>query len=244
MGDTANLVSLIKVLFKPYGARALLPFPASEVCDQPVSLETVWGATANDLSEQLQAAKTPQRKFHLLDQFLLARLDEDQTPHPAVLYAVKEFQSTQEKRAVSQVTDSLGLSPKRFIHLFRETVGLTPKLYYRIQRFQQVLNLMEGEQDPIEWADVARMYGYFDQAHLLHDFQTFSGSTPEAYHKPKRERHQRTQSAAAQRRARKIGLLEGTHGLNAYGYPETCRRALNTELRQSSTDSSHVSLLD
>ena len=62
-GDTANLVSIIKVLFKPHGAFPFLPFPASEGFNQPVSLETLWGTAADDLCEQLQAAKTPQRRF-------------------------------------------------------------------------------------------------------------------------------------------------------------------------------------
>jgi len=149
-GDTANLVSIIKVLFKPHGAFPFLPFPASAVFNQPVSLETLWGAAAADLCEQFQAAKTPQRKFHLLEEFLLARLNEDRVPHPSVLYAVKEFQAAQGQRPVSEVTECLRLSPKCIIHLFREAVGLTPKLFCRSRRFQRVLHLIEREEDLIK----------------------------------------------------------------------------------------------
>jgi AraC-like DNA-binding protein len=133
-------------------------------------------------------------------EFLLARLDVDRAPHPAVLYAVKEFRATQGQRPVSEVTERLGLSPKRFIDLFREAVGLTPKLFCRIQRFQRVLHLIEREEDPIEWADIATACGYYDQAHLIHDFQTFSGFTPGAYLK-QREQSDVTRSEAACRSA-------------------------------------------
>jgi AraC-like DNA-binding protein len=243
-GDTANLVSLIKVLFKPYGAHPLLPFPISEVFNQPVSLDTLWGAAANDLCEQLQTAKTPQRKFRLLEQFLLARLDEERSPHPAVLYAVKEFQAAHGQGPVSEVTERLGLRPKRFIRLFREAVGLTPKLFCRIRRFQQLLYLIERQEHPVEWAEMATMSGYFDQAHLIHDFQTFSGFTPEAYLKQKREQNDVTRSEEACRKVLNNAPQEHVHGLNAYGYPEVCRRSINTELPPSPTNLSHIPLLD
>jgi AraC-like DNA-binding protein len=231
IGDTANLVSLIKVLFKSHGAFPFLLFPASEVFNQPVSLDTLWGVAANDLCEQLQASKTPQRKFQILEEFLLARFDEDRVPHPAVLYAVKEFRAPYGKRPVSELTERLGLSPKRFIDIFRETVGLTPKLFCRLQRFQRVLYLIEREQHAIDWADMAAVGGYFDQAHLIHDFRIFSGSTPEAYHKQKRGQRNTTRSEVAHGEAINGDPQDHVYGLNAC-YPEDCRRSLFKDLLQ------------
>jgi AraC-like DNA-binding protein len=242
-GDTANLVSLMKVLFKSYGAFPFLPFPASEVFNQPISLDTLWGAAANDLCEQLQAAKTPQTKFHLLEEFLLARLDEDRVPHPAVLYAVKEFRATHGQLPISEMTEHLGLSPKRFIRFFREAVGLTPKLFCRIRRFQRMLYLIEREEDPIEWADLATAGGYFDQAHLIHDFQTFSGFAPEAYLKQKRESDV-IRSEEACRRTLNNDPQEHVYGLNAAGYPAACRRSLNADLLQNPAHHNHLTLPD
>jgi AraC-like DNA-binding protein len=33
----------------------------------------------------------------------------------------------------------------------------------------------------IVWTQIALDCGYYDQAHLIHDFQSFSGFTPSAY---------------------------------------------------------------
>ena len=78
------------------------------------------------------------------------------------------------------MTDAIALSPKRFIERFKADVGVTPKRYCRLLRFQRVVtNAHRG--GATDWAELALACGYFDQAHLIHDFREFSGLTPTAY---------------------------------------------------------------
>lgn len=177
--DTASQVSTLGVSFKPGGAFPFLKLPACELQDMDVSLETLWRAEAGYLREQLLAAATPAAKFRILEQTLLAQASRSQARHPAVVFAVQELQKPATP-PISAVTEQIGLSPRCFIQRFREEVGITPKLFGRIQRFQQVLRRIEPEQE-VDWADVALSYGYFDQAHFIHDFQAFSGLNPTAY---------------------------------------------------------------
>src|SRR5687767_11010733 len=71
--DTANQASVMGVHFKPGGAFPFFKMPADELCDAHVSLETLWGAAAGELRDQLLGAETVERKFHLLEQALLAQ---------------------------------------------------------------------------------------------------------------------------------------------------------------------------
>ena len=81
---------------------------------------------------------------------------------------------------VGEVAGRTGFSQRRFIQVFRDEVGLPPKLYCRLLRFQEVLSRIEAKQN-LDWAGVALNCGYFDQAHLIREFQAFSGLCPTAY---------------------------------------------------------------
>jgi len=178
--DTATLVSTIGVHFKPGGAFPFLRMPATELSSQVIDLSALWGAEATDLREQLLAAHAADTKFYILEQFLLEHAGGLDSTHPAVRYALAEFQTIAERRSIAEITKELGLSPKRFIQVFSEAVGLTPKLFCRILRFQRVLCRLEKGAS-VEWKDIALDCGYYDQAHFNHDFQAFSGLTPSSY---------------------------------------------------------------
>lgn len=177
--DTAEQLSVLGVSFTPGGAAPFLAVPATEARDAHVSLEDVWGLSARHLRDELLSAD-PQERLRIIQEWLLARANGDLTRHPAVTYALTEFSGVPHTRTVSAVTDRVGLSSRRFIQLFDEEVGLTPKLYCRIQRFQHVIKLAHQSED-IDWADLAAMSGYYDQSHMIRDFQEFSGLSPSAY---------------------------------------------------------------
>lgn len=178
--DPTTLVTTVSIGFRPGGAGVFFPLPASEVANQVVDLFTLWGTSAFELREQLQAARTRTAMVRILERFLLARVTWEQVPHPTVPFALALFQAGKERHSIAEVTAQLGVSHKRFIHLFEEAVGLTPKVFCRLLRFQETLSLIEEGQH-ICWADLALDCGYFDQAHFIHDFQSFSGLTPQVY---------------------------------------------------------------
>ena len=176
--DTASQSSMIGIHFKPGGAFPFLNLPATELRDETIPLDVLWGATANELRDQLREAQSPETRFRILEHSLLAQLARPLTRHPAITFALKEFQNT--THTIADVTGQIGLSPKRFIAIFSKEVGLTPKLFCRIRRFQETLQRIRcGKQ--VDWAEIALACGYFDQAHFIHDFQAFSGFNPGAY---------------------------------------------------------------
>jgi len=182
--DTANQASIVGVHFKPGGGFPFFGMPASELHDVQAPLDAFWGETAGELRDRLLESETPEARFAILERYLLARVPKSLVRHPAVSFALKEIQSASQHQTIADLTEQIGLSPRRFIQVFSEEVGLTPKLYCRVRRFQQVLSsLQTGAIDvrQVDWADVASSCGYFDQAHFIRDFRAFSGLNPTAW---------------------------------------------------------------
>jgi AraC-like DNA-binding protein len=176
--DTSSQEAVIGIQFKPASAFPFFDLPLSELHNSHVSAREVWGGAADDLVGDLIHLKTPVKRFQLLEQFLLARLNPYVTRHPAVQLALHHF-GKPWMTPVAEVADLAGLSSRRFIEVFRQETGLTPKLFQRVQRFQSMLqHILRGEQKGV---DAALTHGYFDQAHCIHEFQEFSGLSPLAY---------------------------------------------------------------
>ncbi|GHO99920.1 AraC family transcriptional regulator [Reticulibacter mediterranei] len=178
--DTTCLAEVLGVQFKPGGTVPFLPFPASDLHNDFLSLDNVWGPDAFALRECLCAFDQPQRRFQLMEHFLLARLKRSHEIHPVVVFALGALEKAPTPPTITAIVEQIGLSRTRFIQLFRETVGVTPKQFARLQRFQRVLCSIEQNRSQ-SWIELALTYGYYDQAHFIHDFQAFSGLTPSAY---------------------------------------------------------------
>ena len=81
---------------------------------------------------------------------------------------------------IDDLAARLGVSRQHLAAQFRTRVGLSPKLYARICRFRQATAALKTVPAP-DWAQLALDCGYFDQSHLIHDFQEFAGSAPERF---------------------------------------------------------------
>ena len=178
--DTEEPATIVGVHFKPGGAFPFLNLPAGELSNEHVSLNAVWGRTAEMLRDRLLEATSPAAKFRVLEQSLLRQAHQSLARHPAIAFALSKIRSEWPLPTIAELTTNIGLSPRRFIQLFTDEVGLTPKLFCRITRFQRALRLIDN-QSVVEWAPVAVSCGYYDQAHFIHDFQAFSGLKPTAY---------------------------------------------------------------
>jgi AraC-like DNA-binding protein len=74
-----------------------------------------------------------------------------------------------------------GLSERHFRRVCLERAGVSPKYLARLLRFRQVaerIRAMKTSAAQPSWAQLAVACGYFDQAHLIREFQEFAGATP------------------------------------------------------------------
>lgn len=177
MHPNTNTV-MLGVHFKPGGVHPFFGLPADELHNHHVALDVVWGRFVDDWREQLFYAKTQQARFKILETALLSRAQLPIVRHRAVEGALHLLNSA--SRPIKDLPDAVGISSRRLIDVFRQQVGLTPKSYARVQRFQRALR--ELHQNTVyDWADFALRHGYYDQSHLINEFQSLAGVTPTVY---------------------------------------------------------------
>jgi AraC-like DNA-binding protein len=170
----------VAVNFKPGGAYPFLGLQLSELQNQIVPLDAIWGTLAAELRERLYAASTIQARFALLEQFLLARLRETHQGLKAMQYAVAEIARQHGTLSIHELSESMGMSQKHLITQFKQMVGCTPKELGRLYRFGDVLASIDLTQ-PVDWTLVAHQFYFHDQSHFIRDFREFSGHTPTDY---------------------------------------------------------------
>jgi transcriptional regulator GlxA family with amidase domain len=124
--------------------------------------------------------REPIERFRLLEQALLERLADPPGRHRAVRAGLDVLRCTRGRARIRDIAGALDLSHRRFSEVFAAEVGLTPKLFGRVLRFQHVIASSQNTA-VVDWAQLAVECGYFDQAHLIHEFVEFSGMTPADY---------------------------------------------------------------
>jgi AraC-like DNA-binding protein len=175
------------VHFKPGGAFRFLGLPASELANIHVNLETLWGTSSQELRGKLRAAANPSDRFRVLEEALVARLENTVKEHRAVRAALEIFKRDAGEATTRDLAAHLGLSQRQFIKAFNNQVGVTPRTFGRVQRFQHAADMTRSCSMP-DWADVAAACGYFDQSHLIRDFKMFSGLSPTEFHRQRGQR--------------------------------------------------------
>lgn len=172
--DGAQHEAMFGVHFKPGGAFPFLGASAGELANAHVDLRDLWGRQAGELRERLCAAATPQDQFRIAEAYLMERLRLGVKRHFAVTAALGLFGQVGGGLSIQDAAARVGFSQRHFIELFTTQVGLSPKLFCRLLRFQRALKLAQR----VSWVDVAVECGYFDQSHLIRDFQDFSSMAP------------------------------------------------------------------
>lgn len=176
--DTAEQDCVAGAHFRAGGAFPFFNLPLGELHNEHVSLDVLWGGAAIRLRDRLLEEPTPEAKLRRFEQIMFEQICQPLGQHRAVNYALVRLGA--DAAAITDLSNEIGISTRRLVDVFRDQVGLTPKLFARVQRFQNVIQNLPPEQD-VDWVEVALDYGYYDQAHFVHDFRSFSGLSPSTY---------------------------------------------------------------
>lgn len=168
-------VELLGIRFHPGGTPAFLRLPMSEVTDQVTEL----GSLSRELERELlhaseDLASLPERTAAV--ESVLTRRVLTSASFPSSMDLAARIVNSAGLISVDQLALDAGISNRQLERRFMREVGVGPKLLSRILRFQQVFRAVERSDSA--WASIAIECGYYDQAHLIRDFNQFAQQTP------------------------------------------------------------------
>jgi len=178
--DWPQNIQFFGVHFKPGGAYPFLRLPLSELHNQVVSLDAIWGRYAAEIRERLYTAPTLQAAFALFERLLLAHLCEAPSGLKVVQHAIKEMERLHGALSIRALSDHIGISQNHLGTHFKRLVGVPPKELARFYRFGHVLCSIDPTQ-PVDWTRIAYQTYYYDQSHFNKDFAAFTGHSPTDY---------------------------------------------------------------
>ena len=151
--EPARRVDVFGVRFRVGGARGFFRMPMSELRDAILPLEDV-------ARVDLDGARRTQGRIGLLE-----RLFDGETS-PVVQQAIALIRRSRGKARVRGIAQAVGVTDRTLERAFDDFVGMSPKVFSRLTRFRAHLEVPTLDA------------GYFDDSHLIRDFQEFSGTTP------------------------------------------------------------------
>jgi AraC-like DNA-binding protein len=166
---------LAGVRFRPGVARTFLGVSAAELTDGSAPLEDLWSRRGRELKRQLDDAASIRDAMRIL----VASVPAPEAAITPTQLAIESMVAAHGNADLDVTAHQANLSPRQFRRRCPEESGLTPKRLCRVLRFRHACRIA-GEMDRRSWSEIALEAEYFDQAHLIRDFQEFTGRTPMA----------------------------------------------------------------
>lgn len=167
--------TIVGVRFRPGKAPRGLGVPASDLRDERVPLDAVWGGAAVRRLQEAGGDRGDKVRLVVLLEELERRLagarPDDVAVDAVVRWAVAGSQGSRP------VAADLGVSDRQLLRRFQARVGYGPRTLLRVLRFQRFLALASHVPAAgLAW--LAAEAGYADQPHMTREVRRLGGSTP------------------------------------------------------------------
>lgn len=171
-------IGTVLVFFKEAGATPFFKQPLHELFRESVSLDNfMLRSELLYLEEQLAEATSDSSRITVVENFLISRMTATE-PDKLVLAALALIHKSKGNIRIKELTEQLHISQSPLEKRFRQAVGASPKKFASIVRLKYVIQQYSSANSLTELGYEA---GFYDQAHFIKEFKTFTDDTPEKF---------------------------------------------------------------
>lgn len=177
---TASCSQMIGFKLRIGALRALLGVPAGELTGRTLDLREVWGMDARNVADRMAIARAPSERVAILERALVERL-RLRADDAAIVEVADVLERTDGRVAIAELAERSGYCRRTLVQKFYDCVGMSPKACARLSRARAALAMLGSSSGAVDWAELAVSFGYYDQAHMTHEFRDLLGFTPAAF---------------------------------------------------------------
>ncbi len=171
-------IGMAGIIFQGAAFQNLFPTPHPlEFLDDRVDLHHLIGAESIKITEQLTEASSDLDKILVLEKFLLERLKKRGTALSVADHAAHIILNQKGVIRMDDLAKTLCISPRNLRRRFTERMGVSPKYFARLKRFGYI-NACLTMNPSLSWQNFMIDGGFYDQSHLVKDYQEFVGKNP------------------------------------------------------------------
>jgi AraC-like DNA-binding protein len=175
-------IGTVLVFFKESGAASFFRQPLQELFRESISLDNfMLRSELLLLEEQLCEANSDDAKIKVIEYFLISRIKPVE-PDQLVLAALALIHKSKGNIRIKELMSQLHISQSPLEKRFRQSVGASPKKFASIVRLKNAIQHYSPQNSLTALSYEA---GYYDQAHFIKEFKTFTGDTPETFFRDK-----------------------------------------------------------
>jgi YesN/AraC family two-component response regulator len=176
-------IGTVLIFFKEAGATPFFKQPLHELFRESVSLDNfMLRSELLCLEEQLAEAKTDTQRIASVEHFLISRMANTE-PDKLVLAALSLIHKSKGNIRIKELMEQLHISQSPLEKRFRQAVGASPKKFASIVRLK---NVIQQYNTVSSLTELGYETGFYDQAHFIKEFKTFTGDTPEKFFSDKK----------------------------------------------------------
>jgi len=164
------------IFFRPAGILDLFGIPMCETFNHLSDATAIIGPELQRLWNQLGESPSFEDRVHVAEEFLMPRVARAQLRTGITTAADYIFQQHGAIN-INRLADQGFSGLRQFERQFRMHVGTSPKTFARVARFQAALDAKVSAPQRT-WLDIAHHFGYYDQMHMIHDFEKLGQNSP------------------------------------------------------------------
>ena len=164
--------------FYPYASSLFFPDQVSSFMNDSIDLYAILSSESTEFFNHLMEQPSLGQKIKVLDAFLIQRLTKGNRKREQfkLIERLCNQIDKEESFNIEQLASYSGFSERYIQKLFLDWVGLTPKSFHSVQRFNKSLELIQSTDSSL--TSIAYECRYYDQAHFIKDFKSYTGITP------------------------------------------------------------------